>query len=159
MACRQYQQAMNTVCLCGNEQEVQDKRSSTRVDALQPFAPPISNIEHTLLEISMHTIPPGPERVLVHALLLRLPISGCRRRCTTRNRRLIVRRSIQKDIEVAPTTLARNIGIVRWRDQADRLRSARVEITRGVGTLLQCVRVELILVVDYRVVRRPDVTL
>ena len=107
----------------------------------------------------MHTVPPGPESVLVNALLLRLPISGCRRWCTTRNRRLIIGGSIQKDIEVAPAALARDICIVRGRNQANRLRSARIEITRGVSTLLQCVRVELVIVVDYRVVRRPNVTL
>ena len=52
--------------------------------------------------------------------------------------------------------LAQNVGIVRGRDETDRLGGAGVEVARRVYALLHVVRPELRLVVQHDVVRRLD---
>ena len=114
------------------------------------------DVEHRVLQVPVDAIPLQPHRVLVRLLLLRLPV---RRRARPRGLRRTVVPGVDQHVEILPSALARDIGVVRGGHEADRLRRPRVQVARGVRTLLDSVRVELVLVVDDHIVRGLDVTL
>jgi len=62
-------------------------------------------------------------------------------------------------IQVAPPSLAGQVGVVRCGDQAHRLGGSGVEVTEVVRSLLDLIGLQMVLVVHDRVVRRLDVAL
>ena len=63
---------------------------------------------------------------------------------------------IEKAVDPEAGLLAHDVGVVRGRDEGDRLGRARVQVRSGVHALLHRVRRQLALVVDHDVVRRLD---
>ena len=114
------------------------------------------DVEHRVLQVPVDAIPPQPHRVLVRLLLQRLPV---RRRAGPRSLRRTVVPRVDQHVQVLAPALARDVGVVRCGHEADRLRRARIQVARGVRALLDCVRVELVLVVDDHIVGRLDVAL
>ena len=96
----------------------------------------------------MNALPPHLQGLLVRLLSIH-PRSGLRRSVV----------EVHQDVQILAPTLARDIGVVSGWDEADRLGSARVQVARCVRSLLDRVRVELVLVVDDDVVRWLDVAL
>lgn len=102
----------------------------------------------------MHTIPPRLHSSIIHPLLLLILVL---RLALGRRRRLVL--GDQKLVQVAPSALTREIGIVRRRYETDRPGGARIQVARHVDALLNLVRAELTFVVHHRVVRGLHVTL
>ena len=76
---------------------------------------------------------------------------------TNGSSRLVI--NIQKIIQIASPTLARNICIIRGRDKADRSRGAAVQIAGIIGALLDLICREMCFVVNDGVVRHLDSSL
>ena len=108
----------------------------------------VLDVEHAVFQILMYTIPPHPHRTIVNATPpLRLGISTSSGSSTARCHRLRIVR-VQNGTEVASGPLARDVRVVRRRDQADGLRGSNVQVRRVVGARLDLVRREVVLVVD-----------
>ena len=65
----------------------------------------------------------------------------------------------EEPAEVAPSTLASQVGVIGRRDQADRLCRTNVLVAEVMGTLLHYVDIKVVLVVDDDVVGRSNLPL
>ena len=104
----------------------------------------------------MDSVPPHLLRALEHALLLRLLFFL--RPSATPHRGPVVSR-VEQEVQIVTSALARDVRVVRRRDEADRLGRAPVEVARRVRALLDGVRAQPVLVVHDSVVRRLHVSL
>lgn len=107
------------------------------------------DIEHRLLEVVVDAVPPQPDRAIIHPHPLRRLVAA---RGVRRHRLLVP--ALEDRAQIEPRALAREVRVVRGRDEAHRLRRARVQVRVGVDARLDLVRRELVLVVDDDVVRR-----
>ena len=103
----------------------------------------------------MNAFTPRLYRSVIHLhlllLLVQLALSLGRRR------RLVFRH--QEVIQIAPAALAREIGVISRRNQADRLGRPRIHITGGIDPLLNLVCTKSAFVIHNRVVRGFHVAL
>ena len=94
-------------------------------------------IEHRLLEGGSYTLLPHLLRLQAYSSLVRL----------TRHGR-VLGDALKERVEVAPSTLARQVGVIGRRDETDRLRGARKHVAYIVRKRLQLVCLESNLIMD-----------
>lgn len=113
-----------------------------------------SDVKHAPSQIGVNPISPQLLCLIKYTLLVQVLVTP-----PSSARRSVISTSDKQLVDIAPGSLASQIRIISSGDKADGFRGTDVEVRSRVRALLDRVRIELILVVDDCVMRRPNLAL